>query len=130
MAARLKVVARDPEAADERKVLETYLTRNEQEASASAKIRTAQEALTTKLVTKYGKLSEDEVKTLVVEDKWLATIAAAVQGELDRVSQTLTGRVRELAERYATPLPELVDEVEAIAARVNGHLKKMGATWN
>jgi type I restriction enzyme M protein len=34
----------------------------------------------------------------VVDDKWLATLAAAVQGELDRVSQTLTGR-------YATPLP-------------------------
>jgi hypothetical protein len=53
--------------------------------------------------------------------------AAAVQGELDRVSQTLTGRIRQLAERYATPLPQLVDEVEALAAKVNGHLKKMGA---
>jgi type I restriction enzyme M protein len=34
----------------------------------------------------------------VVDDKWLATLLVAVQGELDRVSQTLTGR-------YATPLP-------------------------
>jgi type I restriction enzyme M protein len=50
-----------------------------------------------------------------------------VQGELDRVSQTLTGRIRQLAERYATPLPQLVDEVEALAAKVHGHLKKMGA---
>ena len=46
---------------------------------------------------KYAKLSEDEIKTLVVEDKWLAAVRGAVQGELDRVSQTLTGRVRELA---------------------------------
>ena len=50
-----------------------------------------------------------------------------MQGELDRVSQTLTGRIRELAERYATPLPQLVDEVETLAARVEEHLKKMGA---
>jgi hypothetical protein len=41
----------------------------------------------------------------------------------------LTGRIRELAERYATPLPKLTADVEALAALVNGHLKKMGASW-
>lgn len=66
---------------------------------------------------------------LVVEDKWLATLAADVQGELDRVSQALTGRIRQLAERYATPLPQLTDEVAGFAARVDGHLKQMGAVW-
>jgi len=49
-----------------------------------------------------------------------------VQGELDRVSQTLTGRIRQLAERYATPLPQLTTEVEALSTRVAGHLQKMG----
>ena len=52
-----------------------------------------------------------------------------MQGELDRVSQTLTGRIRQLAERYATPLPQLADEVATLAVRVDGHLKKMGAVW-
>ena len=82
-----------------------------------------------KVAAQYGKLTEDEIKVLVVDDKWLATIAAAVQGELDRVSQTLTGRIRQLAERYAVPLPQLTDEVAALAARVDEHLKKMGAVW-
>ena len=82
-----------------------------------------------KVAAKYGQLTEDDIKTLVVDDKWLATIAAAVQGELDRVSQTLTGRIRQLAERYATPLPQLTDEVATLAARVDEHLKKMGAVW-
>ena len=79
-----------------------------------------------KVAAQYGKLTEDEIKVLVVDDKWLATIAAAVQGELDRVSQTLTGRIRQLAERYAVPLPQLTDEVAALAARVDEHLNKMG----
>ena len=61
-----------------------------------------------------------------MNDKWLATLAAAVQGELDRVSQTLTGRIRQLAERYASPLPQLTGEVEQLAAKVAKHLKKMG----
>ena len=56
-------------------------------------------------------------------------LSAAVQGELDLVSQSLSSRIRELAERYATPLPKLTDEVETLAARVNDHLKKMGASW-
>jgi len=54
---------------------------------------------------------------------------AAVQGELGRVSQTLSGRIRQLAERYATPLPQLIDDVATLAARVDAHLKKMGAVW-
>ena len=65
----------------------------------------------------------------MIDDKWMARLAASVQGELDRVSQTLTGRIRELAERYATPLPQLTDEVAVLAARVEAHLAKMGAIW-
>jgi type I restriction enzyme M protein len=62
-----------------------------------------------------------------VDDKWLGTLATVVQDELDRISRSLTGRIRQLAERYATPLPELADEVISLSARVDGHLKKMGA---
>jgi type I restriction enzyme M protein len=46
------------------------------------------------------------------------------------VSQALAERVRQLAERYASPMPTLVDEVTVLASRVEAHLKKMGATWN
>ena len=60
----------------------------------------------------------------------MTCLTVAVQGELDRVSQTLTGRIRQLAERYTTPMPILIDEVATLTARVNEHLKKMGATWN
>ena len=82
-----------------------------------------------KVAAQYGKFTEDEIKTLVVDDKWLATLATAVQGELDRVSQTLTGRIRQLVERYAAPLPQLTEDVKTLAARVDEHLKKMGAVW-
>jgi len=83
-----------------------------------------------KVAAKYEQLTEADIKALVVDDKWLATLATAVQGELDRVSQTLTGRIRELAERYESPLPQIVDEVALLSAKVDEHLKKMGATWN
>ena len=48
---------------------------------------------------------------------------------LDRVSQALTGRIRQLAERYTSPMPKLTEEVDTLSARVDEHLKKMGAVW-
>ncbi len=125
--ARLKEIGKDPDFADERKTLEDYAALLDKQSDAKSRLRQALEDLDAKLAARYSLLTEDEIKTLVVDDKWLAWLAAAVQGELDRVSQTLTGRIRELAERYATPLRQLVEEVEALAARVNEHLKRMGA---
>jgi type I restriction-modification system DNA methylase subunit len=127
--ARLKEIGKDSEFAEERKALEDYTALLDKQADAKGRLKAAQEDLDAKLDAKYPKLTEDEIKTLVVDDKWLATLGAAVQGELDRVSQSLTGRIRELAERYATPLPQLTKELTALAARVDGHLKKMGAVW-
>lgn len=128
--ARLSEIKKESDAADERKILNDYLELIEQEAAANKKMKDAKKALDTKVAAQYGKLTEDETKTLVVEDKWLATLAADVQTELDRVSQALTGRIKELADRYATPLPKLTAEVEALAARVDEHLAKMGFAWN
>jgi type I restriction enzyme M protein len=127
--ARLKEIKADKEAADERQALQDYLALAEQEANISSKIKTEQETLINKVAAQYAQLTDDEIKKLVVDDKWLATVATAVQGELDRVSQTLTGRIRELAERYASPLPQIMDEVAALTSRVEEHLKKMGASW-
>ena len=111
-------------------MLNDYLALLEKEAATSAKVKEAQNALMAKIAAQYGKLTEDQIRALVVNDKWLATLAADVQSELDRVSQTLTGRICQLAERYATPLPKLMGEVATLAARMEVHLRKMGAVWN
>ncbi|MFY9611639.1 MAG: N-6 DNA methylase, partial [Blastocatellia bacterium] len=127
--ARLKEIGKDPDFADEREALEDYAALLEKQSGTKSRLKQALEDLDDKLAVKYPTLLEGEIKTLVVDDKWLAMLAAAVQGELDRVSQTLTGRIRQLAERYATPLPKVTDEVAALADRVDEHLKKMGAVW-
>jgi len=81
------------------------------------------------VLAKYPKLTETEIKALVVEDKWLAAIQAAIEGEVQRLAQQLAGRVRELEERYAQPLPELERQVEAFSEKVEGHLNKMRVVW-
>jgi type I restriction enzyme M protein len=113
----------------ESEILLTWLNLDSRSIELSRKLKAAQETLIENVAAKYPKLTENEIQMLVVEDKWLATIDGAVNVELDRVSQTLTGRIRQLAERYATPLPRLTEEVATLAARVDEYLEKMGAVW-
>jgi type I restriction enzyme M protein len=128
--ARLKEIGKDPLYEDEREVLMAYADLLDRQTAIKAKRKAAQEALEKKIDAKYFDLTEAEIKTLVVDKKWMTRLEAAVQGELDRVSQTLTGRIRQLAERYAVPLPKLENEVAVLAARVAAHLKRMGAVWD
>ncbi len=122
----LTVKAEISDAQDEIKALKAYAALLEQEAVASKKAKDAQKALDAKVAAKYKHLAVADIQTLVVQDKWLATLTASVQSELDRVSQALTGRTRQLAERYATPLPKLTNEIEALTSKVGQHLKTMG----
>ena len=94
--ARLKEIGRDPLYADERAALDEYADLLVQQTEAKSKRKATQEDLDKKTDAKYPKLTEAEIKTLVVDDKWMAHLLAVVQGELDRVSQTLTGRIRQL----------------------------------
>jgi len=127
--ARLREIRGDPEARDEAAVLKAWRRLDDEAGELKMRIREAEAELDTLAYEQYAKLSEDEIKELVVEDKWLASLAAAVHGELDRVSQQLAQRVRELAERYEAPLPELSNRVAELEARVNGHLERMGFSW-
>jgi type I restriction enzyme M protein len=133
VSARLKeikgLIGKDRDAKDEAAVLKRWLELSENEIALKRAVREQEAALDKLAYEKYPKLTEAEIKTLVVDDKWMARLAVALQGELERVSQTLTGRIRELAERYATPLPQLIEEVATLAARVEEHLAKMGASW-
>jgi len=126
---RIKEIKNKSEDAEELKVMERYLALGEQESEAKKKIKEAEKALDTKVIAKYKTLTESEIKVLVVDDKWMATLEQAVKGEMNRISQRLTGRIKELAERYATPLPTLVTETETLTDKVDAHLKKMGFIW-
>jgi type I restriction enzyme M protein len=124
--ARLKEIKGDKEAKDEAATLNAWLKLCTQETDLKKALKDAEAELDALAYAQYPKLSEAEIKTLAVEDKWLAAIAAAIHGEMDRISQTLTQRVKELAERYESPLPLLTEKVADLSAKVAVHLKNMG----
>jgi type I restriction enzyme M protein len=123
---RIKEIGRDADAADELAVLKQWLALSEQASGLKKRVKTLDAELDAKALARYPTLTPDEVKVLVVDHKWMAALDAAVHGELDHVSQALTGRMTELAERYGRTMPELAQQVEDLEARVVRHLKKMG----
>jgi type I restriction enzyme M protein len=126
VATRLREIKGDKEAKGEATVLNEWLNLNTQEADLKKRLKQAEGDLDAKAYAHYPRLNETEIKPLVVDDKWLAALDAAIHGEMDRVSQQLTHRVKELAERYETPLPLMVRRVNALEDKVNNHLERMG----
>lgn len=123
---RLKEIKSDKDAKDEVAALNDWLKLSDEETDLKRRLKEAEAALDAKAYAKYPTLTEAEIKTLVVDDKWLAALDKDIHGEMDRVSQQLTQRVKELAERYETPLPVLTDMVADLSVKVAAHLKKMG----
>lgn len=114
---------------EEKQVLKNAQTLFEAEATLKKKVKELQEALDLKVFTKYPTLSDDDVKDLVVVDKWFATLNSSIEAEIERVTQQLANRVKELNERYAEPLPKITQNVEALSLKVADHLKAMGLEW-
>ncbi|MFP1786164.1 type I restriction-modification system subunit M [Lonsdalea quercina] len=122
----LKKTTADP---DELAALTHCLALIKAEASAKKAQKAAQEALDRAVFKHYPTLDEPAIKTLVVQDKWLATLQAGIKAEIERITQQLAERVKELEERYAEPLPALEASVEALSEKVAEHLRAMGLAW-
>jgi type I restriction enzyme M protein len=128
VAARLKVVVSGNNA-EEVKALKHVKKLIEQEATAKKSVKAEQDALDQLVLDKYPTLTISDIKTLVVEDKWHATLHNQITAEIERVTQQLANRVKTLEERYAEPLPTLATSVDELARKVDEHLKAMGLSW-
>lgn len=126
----LPLAAEAETAYGEQAVLEQYLELTEKQTELNKKIKEAEAELDKKTLTRYKTLTETEIKQLVVDDKWMASIERSVKTEMERISQRLTQRIKELAERYETPLPKQTTEVAELENKVTAHLQKMGFVWS
>lgn len=126
---RIKEIKDDPDSVEELEVLEAYLKLVNDESDANKKMKDAIKALDKKVNEKYKALTEDEIKILVVDMKWIPYIVREVNSEMDRVSHRLASRIKELAERYDETLSELEGEAKSYSEKVEQHLERMGFAW-
>lgn len=123
---RYKAIKNDKNNKEEANILKRYLDILADENKTTKEIKDAQEALYKKGLKKYKELTVDEIKALVIEDKWMTTLSTNIHSEIDNISQTLSQRIKTLAERYYLPLPIIEKDIEELSKKVNGHLEKMG----
>lgn len=123
---RLKEIKEDKEDKEEINVFKGYLDLLNKQTDINKRIKEANAELDKKLYAKYPTLTVDEIKTLVVDDKWVEVIEQNINTELDKISQRLTQRIKELAERYETPMPTLQDDLKELETKVAEHLERMG----
>ena len=129
-AATVKVRLKVSKDAEEISVLKQVQKLFEQESTLKKAVKDLQDALDLAVFQKYPQLDEQAIKTLVVEDKRLATLKANIKAEIERVTQQLANRVKELDERYAEPLPQISQNVDGLSDKVAQHLKAMGLEWS
>ena len=101
----------------------------DEETQTQGKTKAAKAELEKKVIAQYPKLSVEDIKAIVVDKKWMHSMGQRIRTEMDNISHRLTQRIRELAERYETPLPQLSDEVDELTAKVEGHLREMSFVW-
>jgi type I restriction enzyme M protein len=107
-------------------ILKEYLDILDQESDLKKSIKELESEMDKGLYDFYPELTVEEIKELVIQDKWMDRLASDIQGEMDRISQRLASRIKELAERYGETLLELSGKVSDLETAVSEHLAKMG----
>jgi type I restriction enzyme M protein len=126
VAARLRAAKREGTDPDEVAALEHLQKLYETEAAGKKVVKAMQDELDKKTLAKYGDLSEDDIKTVVLDDKWAGTMVRRVYAEAEALTLALVGRIQELGDRYAETVGRLNADLVDLEARVNAHLVAMG----
>jgi len=126
---RIRELKGESDIEDEMEVLNQYLTLLDEQTKTTKQIKDAEKELDEIAYTKYPELTIDEIKNLVVDDKWMQAIEASISGEIDQISMALAGRIKELADRYENTLPEIDEKVADLENRVIKHIQELGYTW-
>lgn len=125
VATRLKAIKAggDP---DEIKALQQAMKLYDAEAAAKKIVKEAQAELDLATLKKYGALTEGDIRTLVLDDKWRVTTVDRVSAEVEALTLDLVARIQQLGERYAETVSDIGTALDALEKRVGSHLAAMG----
>lgn len=124
--ARIREAKEEGSDPEEVEALELLLELYAGETAAKKAAKEAQAELDAATLKKYGDLTETDVQTLVLDDKWAATIRNRVVSEVNALTLDLVARIQQLGERYAETVGDLDAQLEELEAKVAGHLADMG----
>ncbi len=109
-------------------VFKEYLEKNDELATYKSQLKEALASLTKAVIKKYAELSEEDIKHLVVDNKWMHELTCHLQDEMTTLTQQITDRVNALVERYAETLGSTTEKVNDLERKVMASLEEMGFT--
>ena len=126
VAARLKEIKDDSEESDEANILNEWMMLCAKDGDLRTRLKEVGSDLDAKNYASYPKLTEHEIRDIVVKSKWLCDLELAVCSEVDRISYAFSQRLTELAEQYEYPLSAMQNRITGLEEKVTQHFKRMG----
>ncbi|WQS51409.1 type I restriction-modification system subunit M [Helicobacter pylori] len=111
---------------EDKKILKTALEWLEAKNKALRMKNKAYEELELKAFHQYKNLEINEIKDLIIKDKWLNSLKNALENKILKRINAFTSALNEIISSYSNSLLELDKEVKESESKVLEHLKDLG----
>ncbi|ACI28198.1 typeI restriction enzyme M protein [Helicobacter pylori G27] len=111
---------------EDEKILKTALEWLEAKNKALKMKNKAYEELELKAFHQYKNLELNEIKDLIIKDKWLNSLKNALENKILKRINAFTSALNEIIQTYSNSLLELDKEVKESESKVLEHLKDLG----
>ncbi|WQT32054.1 type I restriction-modification system subunit M [Helicobacter pylori] len=111
---------------EDKKILKTALELLEAKNKALKMKNKAHEELELKAFHQYKNLEINEIKDLIIKDKWLNSLKNALENKIQKRINAFTSTLNGIIQTYSNSLLELDKEVKESESKVLEHLKDLG----
>ncbi|WRD24328.1 type I restriction-modification system subunit M [Helicobacter pylori] len=111
---------------EDKKILKTALEWLESKNKALKMKNKAYEELELKAFHQYKNLEINEIKDLIIKDKWLKSLKNALENKILKRINAFTNALNGIIQTYSNSLLELDKEVKESESKVLEHLKDLG----
>ncbi|MFP6142640.1 type I restriction-modification system subunit M [Helicobacter pylori] len=111
---------------EDKKILKTALALLEAKNKALKMKNKAHEELELKAFHQYKNLELNEIKDLIIQDKWLKSLKNALENKILKRINAFTSTLNGIIQTYSNSLLELDKEVKESESKVLEHLKDLG----
>ncbi len=109
--------------------VKTFFDLKKKKSDAAAVLKSTERELDEAVERKFGELTVDEIQSLIFDEKWFASLDAAIMALFDGALRKFASTLSALAARYEEPLPELEAKVAKSQNEVHTVLRGMGFNW-
>ncbi|GAA7811376.1 type I restriction-modification system subunit M [Helicobacter pylori] len=111
---------------EDKKILKTALEWLEAKNKALKMKNKAHEELELKAFHQYKNLKLNEIKDLIIQDKWLNSLKNTLENKILKRINAFSSAINEIIQTYSNSLLELDKEVKESESKVLEHLKDLG----